>query len=278
MPPITGHTTVIAHIGYPTHSFKSPVIYNPYFQAKNIDAVVVPMGVKAEEFEGFLPLVTRMSNFGGALITMPHKVTAMSLVDESTPTAKIAGAANAVKVGEDGRLYGDQFDGMGFVNGAINKGCEFEGKSALVVGSGGVGSAIAASIAGTGVAKLGVFDARQESAEALAGRIAEHYPSIDLSSDSNDPAGYDIVVNATPLGMEPGDPMPLDTDRIEPTAFVGEVVMKATITPFLQAAIDRGCRVQVGTDMLFEQIPSYLRYFGLGDTTAEELRSLADLP
>lgn len=274
---ITGHTTVIAHIGYPTHSFKSPVIYNPWFEAKGVDAVVVPMGVKAEEFEAFLPLVTKMSNFGGALITMPHKVTVMGLVDESTPTAKIAGAANAVKV-EDGRLLADQFDGMGFVNGAINKGCHFAGKSALVVGAGGVGSAIAASIATTGVAKLGVYDARAESSEGLAGRIAEHYPNIELATDSNDPAGYDIVVNATPMGMEPGDPMPMDTDRIERGAFVGEVVMKQSITPFLQAALDRDCKVQVGTDMLFEQIPSYLRYFGLGETTAEELRSLAKLP
>lgn len=275
---ITGHTTVIAHIGYPTHSFKSPMIYNPWFEAKGVDAVVVPLGVKAEEFEAFLPLITKASNFGGALITMPHKVTTMSLVDESTATAKIAGAANAVKVADDGRLLGDQFDGMGFVNGAINKGCTFEGKRALVVGAGGVGSAIAASIAGTGVAALSVFDARRESADALAGRICEHYPQIEVSSDSNDPTGFDIVVNATPMGMEPGDPMPMDTDRIEPTAFVGEVVMKQNITPFLQAALDRGCRVQVGTDMLFEQIPSYLRFFGLGETTAEELRSLAQLP
>lgn len=277
MPPITGYTTIIAHIGYPTHSFKSPVIYNPWFRANQVDAAVIPFGVKVEEFEAFFPLITKMSNFGGALITMPHKVTVMSLVDETTPTAQIAGAANAVKVGEDGRLYGDQFDGMGFVNGAINKGCDFEGKSALVIGCGGVGSAIAASIAGTGVAKLGVYDARRESAEGLAGRIAEHYP-IELVTDSNDPAGYDIVVNATPMGMEPGDPMPMDTDRIEPTAFVGEVVMKKKITPFLQAAIDRGCRVQVGTDMLFEQIPSYLRFFGLGETNAAELRALAELP
>lgn len=275
---ISGHTTVIAHIGYPTHSFKSPQIYNPWFDAKGIDAVVVPMGVKAQEFEAFLPLVTRMSNFGGALITMPHKVTVMSLVDETTPTAKIAGAANAVKVGEDGRLLGDQFDGMGFVNGALTKGATFEGKNALVIGSGGVGSAIAASIAGAGVAKLGVFDARTESAEGLASRIAAHYPTIELSADSNDPAGYDIVVNATPMGMNEGDPMPMDTDRIEPTAFVGEVVMKKSMTPFLQAAADRGCAVQVGTDMLFAQIPSYLAYFGFGSTTAEELRSLAQLP
>ncbi len=275
---ISGYTTLVAHIGYPTHSFKSPMIYNPWFDSKGIDAVVVPLGVKPEEYEAFFPLVFKMTNIRGGLITMPHKVTTMHLVDETTPTAKIAGAANAVLVREDGSLAGDQFDGAGFVRGAIRKGATFEGKSALVVGSGGVGSAIAASIAGTGVKKLGVYDARRESAEGLAGRIAEHYSDIELSSDSNDPEGYDIVVNATPMGMNEGDPMPMDTNRIEPTAFVGEVVMKKTITPFLQAARDRGCRTQVGTDMLFEQIPAYLEYFGFGHTTPEELRSVAQLP
>ncbi|WP_454293682.1 shikimate dehydrogenase family protein [Salana multivorans] len=276
MPAITGRTTVIAHIGHPTELFASPSIYNPWFQARNVDAVVVPFGVRAEEFPALLPLVTRMSNFGGALITMPHKVTVMSVVDEVTPTARIAGAANAVKVGDDGRLLGDQFDGMGFVNGALAKGCVFQGRSALVVGSGGVGSAIAASVAGAGVARLGVHDARPGVADDLAGRIAEHWPGLELSTDSNDPAGYDIVVNATPLGMEPGDPLPVDVERISPGAFVGDVVLRGT-TPFLRAALRRGCAVQVGTDMLFEQIPSYLRYFGLGETTAQELRALAEL-
>jgi shikimate dehydrogenase len=208
---------------------------------------------------------------------MPHKVTTMSLVDEVTPTATIAGACNAVLVRQDGSLLGDQFDGAGFVRGAQRKGTEFAGRSALVVGSGGVGSAIAASIAGTGVAKLAVFDARQESAEALAGRIAAHYPDIELTADSNDPDGFDIVVNATPLGMNEGDPMPMDTARIAPSAFVGEVVMKQAMTPFLQAAADRGCRTQVGTDMLFEQIPAYLEFFGFGTTTADDLRRVATI-
>ncbi len=274
---ISGKTTVLAHIGYPTHSFKSPMIYNPWFDDQGIDAVVVPMGVKAEQYTDFFPLVFKMTNIRGGLITMPHKVTTMSLVDEVTPTATIAGACNAVLVRPDGSLLGDQFDGAGFVRGAQRKGAEFAGRSALVVGSGGVGSAIAASIAGTGVAKLGVFDARQESAEALAARIAAHYPDIEVSADSNDPDGFDIVVNATPLGMNEGDPMPLDTDRIAPSAFVGEVVMKQAMTPFLQAAADRGCRTQVGTDMLFEQIPAYLEFFGFGTTTADELRRVAKI-
>ena len=92
---------------------------------------------------------------------------------------------------------------------------------------------------------------------------------------SNDPTGFDLVVNATPLGMKAGDPYPIDITRLAPSTFVGEVVMKQEITPLLQAAKEKGCRYQVGTDMLFEQIPAYLEFFGFGTTTPDELRSVA---
>jgi len=140
-----------------------------------------------------------------------------------------------------------------------------------------VGSAIAASFAMAGVGELAVYDVRAESADALAARLREHAPSVKVSSGSNDPAGFDIVVNATPMGMEPGDPLPMDVDRIAPSTFVGEVVMRETMTAFLRAAEARGCRYQVGTDMLFEQIPAYLEFFGFPSTTPEELRRLARL-
>src|ERR1700722_231652 len=272
---ISGNPTLIAHVGYPTHSFKSPLIYNPWFEKNGIDAVVVPMGVKAEEYPEFFRYLFKMTNIRGALITMPHKVTTVRLVDEVTPTVQIAGAANAVLLREDGTLLGDQFDGAGFVRGVERKGFPLAGKRALVVGNGGVGSAIAASIAAAGVAALGLFDPSKESSEALAARIDEHYPEIRLDTGSSDPEGYDIVVNATPLGMNDSDPLPMDVDRISPDTFVGEVVMKQQITPFLQAAIDKGCRVQVGTDMLFEQIPAYLEFFGFGTATPEALRAVS---
>ena len=274
---ISGTTTLIAHLGYPTHSFKSPLIYNPWFEKNNIDAVVVPMGVKAPEYPEFFRYLFRLTNIRGALVTMPHKVTTIGLVDEITPTVQVAGAANAVLLRDDGTLLGDQFDGAGFVRGVERKGFPLAGKRALVVGNGGVGSAIVASLAGAGVAALGLFDPDQAASEALAARITEHYPQISVSTGSSDPDGYDVVVNATPLGMNDGDPLPVDVDRIAPDTFVGEVVMKQRITPFLRAAMDKGCPVQVGTDMLFEQIPAYLEFFGFGTTTAEELRAVAQI-
>ena len=130
---ISGTTTLIAHVGYPTHSFKSPLIYNPWFEKNGIDAVVVPMGVKAEEYPEFFKYLFKMTNIRGALITMPHKVTTIRLVDEVTPTVQIAGAANAVLLREDGTLLGDQFDGAGFVRGVERKGFPLAGKRALVV-------------------------------------------------------------------------------------------------------------------------------------------------
>jgi shikimate dehydrogenase len=274
---IRGTTGLIAHIGYPTHTFKSPMIYNPYFEQENIDAVVVPMGCRSEHYPAFLRAVFSLTNIRGALITMPHKVVTVDLLDEASPAVRIAGSCNAVRRHDDGRLVGDLFDGEGFVRGVRRKGLRLEGARALVVGCGGVGSAIAASLAAAGVGAIGLHDARGEVAEALGGRLAAHYPALLVSTGSNDPAGWGLVVNATPMGMNDGDPLPIDVSHLAPETFVGEVVMKSEMTAFLKAVQARGCRFQVGSDMLFEQIPAYLEFFGLPSTTPENLRALARL-
>lgn len=274
---INGSTLLIAHLGYPTEAFKAPMIYNPWFEKHGIDAVVVPMGVRPDDYSAALASLARVTNLRGALVTMPHKVTTLALADEVTMTARIAGACNALLKRPDGSLLGDQFDGAGFVRGARRKGCAIEGARAMVAGSGGVGCAIAASLAAAGVAEIALFDAHRPSAEALRGRLLDHYPKLVATTGSNDPAGYAIVVNATPLGMNEGDPLPFDVERIAPTAFVGEVVMKAEYTPLLRAAQAKGCRVQVGTDMLFEMIPAYLEFFGFGTATPDELRAVSTI-
>jgi len=274
---IRGTTALIAHIGYPTESFKAPMIYNPYFEQQRIDAVVMPMGVKAADYPQFLASLRKVTNLRGALITMPHKVTTVDLVDEVTPTGRIAGACNAILVRPDGSLLGDMFDGAGFVRGVQRKGLRLEGSSALVVGCGGVGSAIAASLAAAGIAKMGLYDATSGASEGLADRLRRHYPALEVRTGSNDPSGYALVVNATPLGMKEGDPLPMDVSRISPSTLVGEVVMKQQMTPFLSAVAARGCKYQVGTDMLFEQIPAYLEFFGFPTTTPENLRDVARL-
>jgi shikimate dehydrogenase len=274
---ITGRTRLIVHLGFPTESFKAPMIYNPWFEKQGIDAVVVPVGVEPPEYPALLSALFKTTNVHGALVTMPHKVTTTQLVDEMTTTAKIAGACNAILRRADGSLLGDMFDGAGFVRGVARKGRRIAGSRALVVGCGGVGSAIAASLAAAGAATIGLYDPVIRSAESLAERLRQHYPVLQVSTGSNDPHGYGIVVNATPLGMNAGDALPVDTSRIGPATLVGEVVMKEEYTPLLRAAKAKGCTVQVGTDMLFEMIPAYLEFFGFGTTTPEELRQVATI-
>ena len=274
---ISGRTKLIAHLGFPTETFKAPLIYNPWFEKTGIDAVVVPMGVKAEDYPAFFDKLFKLSNIRGALVTMPHKVTTVALLDETSTVVKVAGSCNAVLRRDDGKIVGDMFDGAGFTRGLKRKHFDLRGASCLVVGSGGVGSAIAASLAAEGVASIVLADTNTASAEGLAQRLEQHYPALDVRTGSNDPQGFDLVVNATPLGMNAGDPLPFDISRVSRDTFVGEVVMKQEITPLLQAARERGCRTQVGTDMLFEQIPAYLEFFGFGTATPDELRAVAKI-
>jgi shikimate dehydrogenase len=275
MTEITGNTRIIAHVGHPTGSFKAPMIYNPYFESIGLDAVVVPLGVTREDGPTALPAIFRMTNVIGALITMPHKVQVTSMLDKVSRAAAICGACNAVRRDRQGRLIGDMFDGEGFARGLRRKGQTIKGASALVVGCGGVGSAIAASLAGHGLRRIGLHDHDSEATAGLAARLGENYPRLNVATGGNDPDGFDIVVNATPLGMKARDPMPLDINRLTAKMFVGEVVMKQEETAFLAAARARGCRTQVGLDMLYEQIPAYLEFFDLPTTTPDALRAHA---
>src|SRR5437016_11724667 len=156
---ISGKTTLVAHIGYPTETFKAPLIYNPWFEKAGIDAVVVPMGVKANDYPDVLTALFRLTNIRGALITMPHKIATVGLVDEVSTAVKVAGSCNAVLRREDGTLLGDMFDGAGFTRGLKRKRFAFAGAKCLVLGTGGVGSAIAASIAAERPRSIALFDA-----------------------------------------------------------------------------------------------------------------------
>jgi shikimate dehydrogenase len=274
---VDGNTVLIAHLGYPTSAFKAPLIYNPYFERIGVNAIVVPMGVRPEGYAGFVSNLFKLTNIRGALVTMPHKMTTLSLVDEVSATARIAGACNAIRVREDGGLAGDMFDGEGFVRCMMRKGRNPAGARALVVGNGGAGSAIAASLAKADVAVLGLFDLNANATSLLVERLHRHYPKLEIRQFSGNPEDYDIIVNATPIGMREGDPLPINVNRISKSAFVGETVMKQQLTPLLAAATARGCDTQSGIDMLFEQIPAYLEFFGFPAATPDELRAVAKI-
>ena len=274
---INGRTELIAHLGYPTETFTAPMIYNPWFASRGINAVVVPMGVQAKDYAAFLRPLFRLSNIRGALVTMPHKVATVGLLDEAALAVQLAGSCNAILRRPDGSLFGDLFDGIGFVRGAKRKGFDFTGADCLIVGVGGVGSAIAAAIAAERPGSIALCDIHAAAAQRLADRLRRHFPNLTVCPRDNDPAGYGLVVNATPLGMSAGDALPFDPARLDSDTFVGDVVLTAELSPLLKAVVRRGRRYQVGTDMLFEQIPAYLEFFGYGTTTPEELRAVSQI-
>ena len=274
---INGRTELIAHLGYPTETFTAPMIYNPWFASRGINAVVVPMGTRAEDYAALLRPLFRLSNIRGALVTMPHKVATVGLLDEAALAVQVAGSCNAILRRPDGSLYGELFDGIGFVRGAKRMGFDFAGADCLIVGAGGVGSAIAAAIAAERPGSIALCDIHAAAAQRLAARLRRHFPSLTVALQDNDPAGYRLVVNATPLGMSDGDPLPFDPARVDGDAFVGDVVLTAELSPLLKAVARRGCRYQIGTDMLFEQIPAYIEFFGYGTATPAELRAISQI-
>lgn len=269
---IGGKTTLIAHLGYPTDTFASSSICNPWFERNGFDAAVVPMSARSEGYSELFRSLFSLTNLRGALVTMPHKVSTMQLVDEISPAAAIAGATNAVVRREDGSLVADQFDGAGFVRAIVRKGFDPNDKRVLILGTGGVGSAIAASLAEAQVSEIGLANRSSTSAEELSRRLDAYYPTVKTHLGSREPGDFDLIVNATSLGARVGDPLPLDLDGVESTTFVADVVNKPGLTPFLAAARERGCTIQVGSDMLFEMVPAYLAFFGYEGATAEDLR------
>ena len=272
---ITGTTRLILHVGYPIAQARSPLIYNPYFSRHGIDAAVVALDAPPDSYPALLRAALAVDNVAGMIVTMPHKRTTYALVDDCSVAARVAGACNAVARKPDGRLWGDLFDGIGFVRGLVRNGIDPAGRRCLVVGAGGVGSAIAAALTDAGSAALRVSDIDAGAADALAARIAVHFPASAINAGPSDPDGFDLVVNATPLGMNPGDPLPFDVARLAPTTVVADVVMKGDVTPVLAAAAARGCRIQLARDMLYEQIPLYFALFGFGPVTADEMRRIA---
>src|SRR5260370_33341911 len=123
---ISGRTKLIAHLGYPTESFKAPMIYNPYFEKYKIDAVVVPMGCKAEDYPAFLKLLFKLSNIHGSLVTMPHNLTTIPLLDEEMTTARVAGSCNPMRLGPAVTLVRHMVDRDGFVRAGLRTARVFE--------------------------------------------------------------------------------------------------------------------------------------------------------
>lgn len=251
---IDGETRLIGIVADPIHHVRTPQLMNRMFALTGTNAVVVPMHVGASELAGLARAAMTIRNMDGLIVTVPHKIAAAALCDELGAAGRMIGAVNAIRF-ENGRMAGDMYDGLGFVQGLRNDGVALApGMRVYLAGAGGAARAIAFGLLAEGVSELTIHNRSPHSAEALLAELRRHYPGAGLSLGSRDASGHDLVVNGTSAGLRPEDPLPLDAGSLDGTAIVAEVIMTPRVTPLLAAARRIGCRVVYGKNMLDAQI------------------------
>lgn len=268
---VRGTTELLFVVADPVAQLKAPEAFNLVFARCGVDAVVVPAQVPGARLAGFVREALALGNTRGLLVSIPHKTPLMGLLERFDRVAQAAGAVNAVRRGADGALEGALFDGAGFVGALRQHEVTCAGRRVLLLGAGGAGLAIASALGDAGLSELAVYDAQAARAAQLAERVATHSTHPVQVADSADPAGFDIVVNATPLGLKPGDPLPLDPLRLERRATVMDILMTREPTALLRACRERGITAHPGHEMLIQQMPAYFDFFGYADL-AQTLR------
>lgn len=258
---ISGTTRLYVVVGDPVDQVQAPRLVNPVFAEAGLDAVLVPVHAPPADFPAVLTGLRSIANLDGILITIPHKVAAADLADLRSPAAAISGSANALRREPDGRWLADNFDGAGFVRGMLRAGHRIAGSEIRLVGAGGAGSAIAVALLDAGCARLTVRDPDQARLTDLLRRLDAHWPGRAAPRDGQGPV--DVVVNATPLGLRPQDPLPFDPTDLPDGCVVADIIMKPARTRLLQEAQGRGLRTHPGIHMLAEQVDLYRAFFGL---------------
>jgi shikimate dehydrogenase len=187
----------------------------------------------------------------------------VDLCDDITPAARMVGAVNIVRRNSDGSLSGDILDGQGFVGGLRQHGIEPKELRVLLSGAGGAAKAIAFALADAGVARLDLYNRTQAKAQDIITRLQAVYPMVAMAAVGASPVGYDLVINATSLGMRPQDPFPFDVSGLSAEQTVAEIIMTPTLTPLLAVAQEKGCRIQYGLPMLECQIELMADFMGV---------------
>jgi len=262
--PLSGKTRLYAIIGDPIAQVGSPALFNAAFRRRGAKAVLFPMHVAPSDLATVVSGVRRIRNFDGIIVTVPHKIAVMDLIDDVLPSGRRIGAVNAIRRAEDGRFIGDNFDGKGCVRALRDDGRAVNGKSVLVIGGGGAGRAVAHAIADEKPQRMRVVELDEARLADLIASVHAAHPDLPIESGPVDPEGFDVIINCTPLGMKESDPYPVDPERIAPGTFVIDVILKPATSPLIQAAEARGCPVQRGIRMLEGQVDAICDFFGIG--------------
>ena len=262
---ISGTTRVFLILGDPVAQVRAPEAFNHLFAAHGVDAVLVPANVPADELEGFVHHALKARNIDGLWLAIPHKTAMVELLDRCDRLGRSAGAVNAARRNADGSVEGALFDGVGFTKALDHFGIAIPGCEAFVVGVGGGGVAIATSLAARGAARIALYDNTPGRTAEVAKKLAAEFGVEVVSVATPDPAGFGLVVNATPLGLKTGDPLPFDVARLDAGSVVVDILMKNQPTPLLRACHARGVTAHPGFEMMVQQVPEYLAFFGFDD-------------
>jgi shikimate dehydrogenase len=260
---ITGTTTIYPMLGHPVRQVQSPVLFNAYFREHDIDAVMPVFDIAPDGIDAFFQSLRHWQNCPGCVITVPHKQAAFRNADRTSERARRIGACNLLRRLPSGELEGDMVDGLGYVQALMQKSITVNNAHVIQIGAGGVGSAMAHALADEGAASIAIMEVDEQRREALVASLRDHHPGMSVYDGEPGAATIDIIANATPLGMKPGDPFPYPLDDIDEHVVVTDVVTLPPLTPWLEAARSKGCRIQTGPEMARAQMLMFARYLGV---------------
>jgi len=245
---VSGKTKITGIFGYPIEHTLSPLMHNTAFMNLGLDNCYVPFLVRPDDLSYAVQSI-RALNMLGVNITIPHKENALPLLDKIDKEAAFIGAVNTI-TNVDGKLTGYNTDGRGFMSSLEEEGVSVEGKEVLIVGTGGACRAVSYYLSEK-AAKLSLFDIDRPKAEKLANDLKEIRDNILLLEKIEDAGKPDIILNATPLGMKPDDPSPVDSALITSETVVCDLVYKTTT--LLKEAEKKGAKTINGSGMLLWQ-------------------------
>lgn len=248
---LDGSTRLHFIVGDPIAQVKSPAGVSQSFLDAGLNAVCVPAHVSPTDLADWLRGVSLAKNVDGIIVTVPHKMACLTLCATASDRARFVGAVNAMRRNPDGTWHGDMFDGEGFVRALKGKGGQLKGRTALLVGAGGAGSAIAHAFVLAGVRSLAIHDPDTARRDELISRLAAMGQSEVLTGHP-DPTAFDVLINASPMGMRPTDPHPIEASKVQGAQFCGCVITAPAVSPWLALAREKGCNSMAGTDMFAE--------------------------
>lgn len=258
---ITGKTLLFGILADPITQVKTPQQINKLFAQINFDGILVPMHVHAENLEDIIKSLRKLENLGGVIVTVPHKTEVIKYCDYVSDDAKKVGAANIIRRNNDGTLSATILDGEGFISGLIEAGYQLRDKKVYLVGAGGAANAIAFSLLQQGLHSLTLFNRTISKAVDLKNRLLTFYPEAEVNIGTSDVSYYDVVINATILGLRSEDPLPIEPSTLRPNQLVCDIIMHPKETPLLQTAKQKGSKVHYGLPMLDKQLELMLKFW-----------------